>query len=140
MKKILYLFLAVTIFACSTDSDGNSNTSSVEGRWNLSSSSNNGVEENLNYCDLKTYIELNNDGSGLGYVYYTDTPNNPEIEPCGLDFTFDITFSETSNNVYSMNWEDNDFNVTGTADVNNNILTFNYTDEGEYFESNFTKN
>ena len=140
MKKILYLFLAVTIFACSSDSDGNSNTSSVEGRWNLSSSSNNGVEENLNYCDLKTYIELNNDGSGLGYVYYTDTPNNPEIEPCGLDFTFDITFSETSNNVYSMNWEDNDFNVTGTADVNNNILTFNYTDEGEYFESNFTKN
>ena len=140
MKNILYLFLAVTIFACSTDSDGNSNTSSVEGRWNLTLSSNNGIEENLNYCDLETYIELNNDGSGLGYVYYTDTPNNPEIEPCGLDFTFDITFSETSNNVYSMNWEDNDFNVTGTADVNNNILTFNYTDEGEYFESNFTKN
>jgi len=140
MKNILYLFLVLTIFACSSDSDGNSNTSSVEGRWNLSSSSNNGVEENLNYCDLKTYIELNNDGSGLGYVYYTDTPNNPEIEPCGLDFTFNITFSETSNNVYSMNWEDNDFNVTGTADVNNNILTFNYTDEGEYFESNFTKN
>jgi len=140
MKNLFYLFLAVTMFACSSDSDGNSNTSSVEGRWNLSSSSNNGVEENLNYCDLKTYIELNNDGSGLGYVYYTDTPNNPEIEPCGLDFTFNITFSETSNNVYSMNWEDNDFNVTGTADVNNNILTFNYTDEGEYFESNFTKN
>ena len=140
MKNILYLFLAVTIFACSTDSDGNSNTSSVEGRWNLTLSSNNGIEENLNYCDLETYIELNNDGSGLGYVYYTDTPNNPEIEPCGLDFTFNITFSETSNNVYSMNWEDNDFNVTGTADVNNNILTFNYTDEGEYFESNFTKN
>ena len=140
MKNILYLFLAVTIFACSTDSDGNSNTSSVEGRWNLTLLSNNGIEENLNYCDLETYIELNNDGSGLGYVYYTDTPNNPEIEPCGLDFTFNITFSETSNNVYSMNWEDNDFNVTGTADVNNNILTFNYTDEGEYFESNFTKN
>ena len=139
MKKLL-LLSAFIIFACSSDSDGNSNTSSVEGRWNLSSSSNNGVEENLNYCDLKTYIELNNDGSGLGYVYYTDTPNNPEIEPCGLDFTFNITFSETSNNVYSMNWEDNDFNVTGTADVNNNILTFNYTDEGEYFESNFTKN
>ena len=139
MKKLL-LLSALLIFACSSDSDGNSNTSSVEGRWNLSSSSNNGVEENLNYCDLKTYIELNNDGSGLGYVYYTDTPNNPEIEPCGLDFTFNITFSETSNNVYSMNWEDNDFNVTGTADVNNNILTFNYTDEGEYFESNFTKN
>ena len=140
MKNLFYLFLAVTIFACSTDSDGNSNTSSVEGRWNLTLSSNNGIEENLNYCDLETYIELNNDGSGLGYVYYTDTPNNPEIEPCGLDFTFNITFSETSNNVYSMNWEDNDFNVTGTADVNNNILTFNYTDEGEYFESNFTKN
>ena len=140
MKNILYLFLAVTIFACSTDSDGNSNTSSVEGRWNLTLLSNNGIEENLNYCDLETYIELNNDGSGIGYVYYTDTPNNPEIEPCGLDFTFNITFSETSNNVYSMNWEDNDFNVTGTADVNNNILTFNYTDEGEYFESNFTKN
>ena len=138
MKKILYLFLAVTIFACSTDSDGNSNTSSVEGRWNLTLSSNNGIEENLNYCDLETYIELNNDGSGIGYVYYTDTPDNSET--CGLDFTFDITFSETSNNVYSMNWEDNDFNVTGTADVNNTILTFNYTDEGEYFESNFTKN
>ena len=138
MKNILYLFLVLTIFACSSDSDGNSNTSSVEGRWNLSSSSNNGVEENLNYCDLKTYIELNNDGSGLGYVYYTDTPDNSET--CGLDFTFNITFSETSNNVYSMNWEDNEGIVTGTADVNNNILTFNYTDEGEYFESNFTKN
>ena len=140
MKNLFYLFLAVTIFSCSSDSDGNSNTSSVEGRWNLSSFRENGVEENLNYCDLKTYIELNNDGSGLGYVYYTDTPNNPEIEPCGLDYTFNITFSETSNNVYSMNWFVDEFNVTGTADVNNNILTFNYTDEGEYIESKFTKN
>ena len=137
MKKLL-LLSALLIFACS-DND-NSNSSSIEGKWNLTSEKFNGVDSNLNSCSLQSYMLLSEEGDGLYYIYYTDFPDDPQIEPCGLDFTFNITFSETSNNVYSMNWEDNDFNVTGTADVNNNILTFNYTDEGEYFESNFTKN
>ena len=35
MKKLTYLFLALLIVACS--SDDNSNSSSIDGRWNLTS-------------------------------------------------------------------------------------------------------
>ena len=32
----------------------------------------NGIAENLNSCDLETYMQLSNNGSGFLYVYYTD--------------------------------------------------------------------
>ena len=138
MKKITYLFLEFLIVACS--SDDNSNSSSIDGRWNLTSIKYNGSNETLNSCDLESYLILNQNGSGTGYTYYTDYPDNPEIEPCGLDFTFDISFSETSNNVYSMNWDYGDGDEeNGTAEINSNILTVNSTYDGDNWETKFTK-
>ena len=140
MKKLLLLTFALFLFACDGGDDNGTNPTSIEGRWNLTSITYEGVEEDLNYCDLETYIELNNNGTGIYYLYYTDWPENPEIEPCGLDVMLDITFANTSSNTYSMvvDWEESD--ASGTATVNNNILTFSgLTFEDLPFVEVFTK-
>ena len=140
MKKTFLFFSAILIFGCSSDDNDNSNSSSIEGRWNLTSMSFQGVEQDLNSCDLETYIELNNSGTGIYYLYYTDWPDNPEIEPCGLDVMYDITFANTSSNTYSMDVDFEESVASGTATVNNNVLTFSgLTFEGLPFEDMFTK-
>ena len=140
MKKTFLFFSAILIFGCSSDDNDNSNSSSMEGRWNLTSMSFQGVEQDLNSCDLETYIELNNSGTGIYYLYYTDWPDNPEIEPCGLDEMYDITFANTSSNTYSMDVDFEESVSSGTATVNNNVLTFSgLTFEGLPFEDMFTK-
>ena len=140
MKKLL-LLSALLIFACSSDEGyDNSNPSSIVGRWNLTSVKYNGSYETLNSCDLESYLIFNQNGSGTGYTYYTDYPDNPEIEPCGLDFTFDISFSETSNNTYSMNWDYGEGDEeNGTAEINSNILTFYSNYDGDNWETKLTK-
>ena len=140
MKKLLLLTFALFLSACDGGDDNGTNPTSIEGRWNLTSMSFQGVEEDLNYCDLETYIELNNSGTGIYYLYYTDWPDNPEIEPCGLDEMYDITFANTSSNTYSMDVDFEESVASGTATVNNNVLTFSgLTFEGLPFTEVFTK-
>ena len=66
MKK-LFLLSALLIFAC--NSDDNSNSSSIEGKWNLTSEKFNGVDSNLNSCSLQSYMLLSEDVNGLYYIY-----------------------------------------------------------------------
>jgi len=141
MKKLLSLTFALSLFACdSGDDNDNSNSSSIEGRWNLTYMTFQGVEQDLNSCDLETYIELNNSGTGIYYLYYTDWPDNPEIEPCGLDEMYDITFANTSSNTYSMDVDYEESVSSGTATINNNVLTFSgLTFEDLPFTEVFTK-
>jgi|SaaInl1SG_22_DNA_1037389.scaffolds.fasta_scaffold08063_4 hypothetical protein len=141
MKKLLLLTFALSLFACDGgDDNDNSNSSSIEGRWNLTYMSFQGVEQDLNSCDLETYIELNNSGTGIYYLYYTDWPDNPEIEPCGLDEMYDITFANTSSNTYSMDVDYEESVSSGTATINNNVLTFSgLTFEDLPFTEVFTK-
>jgi hypothetical protein len=141
MKKLLSLTFALSLFACDGgDDNDNSNSSSIEGRWNLTYMSFQGVEQDLNSCDLETYIELNNSGTGIYYLYYTDWPDNPEIEPCGLDEMYDITFANTSSNTYSMDVDYEESVSSGTATINNNVLTFSgLTFEDLPFTEVFTK-
>ena len=92
MKNLFYLILLACVLSCSDGDDNNynSNLTSIAGKWNLSSQSYNGIAENLSSCDLESYMQMSNNGSGIYYIYYTDFPDNPEIEPCGLDSTFDV--------------------------------------------------
>ncbi len=141
MKKLILLTFALSLFACDGGDDNGTNPTSIEGRWNLTSVTYDGVEEDLNYCDLETYIELNNNGTGIYYLYYTDWPENPEIEPCGLDDMLDVMYNGLSNNTYSMivDWGDGEM-ASGTATINNNILTFSgVTFEDLPFTEVFTK-
>jgi len=139
MKKLILLLFIPLVFACSDDSD-NSNPLSIVGRWNLTSVKYNGSYETLNSCDLESYMIFNQNGSGTGYTYYTDYPDNPEIEPCGLDFTVDISYLETSNNTYSMNFDYGEGDVANwTAEINSNILTFYSTIDGDSWETKLTK-
>ena len=139
MKKLL-LLSALVVFACSNDDSNDTNSTSLEGRWNLSSQSYNDIPEDLNSCDLETYMQLSNNGSGFIYVYYTDFPDNPEIEPCGLDVTYGVDSSLISNNTFSMTWDYGDGdNEVGEAVINDNILTFTSVYEGANYVTTFTK-
>ena len=140
MKKLLLLF-ALLIFACSNDEGyDNSNPTSIEGKWNLSSQTYNGVAENLSSCDLESYMQLSSNGSGTYYIYYTDFPDNPEIEPCGLDSTFDVISTYMSGIFFTMTWDYGDGdNEVGEAIINDDILTFTSVYEGANYVTTFTK-
>jgi hypothetical protein len=137
MKKLL-LLSALLIFACSDDD--NSNSSSIEGRWNLTLQKVNGIDSNLDSCSLESYMLLSENGSGLYYIYYTDFPDDTQIEPCGLDDTFNVSSTFITNNSFSMTWNyDVDDIEEGTAEINSNILTFLSLYDGDNYETVFTK-
>ncbi|MDA8731536.1 lipocalin family protein [Flavobacteriaceae bacterium] len=127
LKSIVLLLLFMILIGSCGDND-DSDALSIEGRWNLSSISINSFSEQLNSCDLETYIDLRGDGSGSEYLYYTDSPNNPNIEPCGLDLISDVSYSTNPNlsNTFSftITYGANDDFITGNAIINENTLVF----------------
>jgi hypothetical protein len=125
MKKIILLSVLLVI-ACTSEDNDNTNTS-IEGRWNLTSSS---VEE-IGVCSQQTYMQLSNNNSGVLYEYYTDFPDNPEIEPCGLDGAYDISYSQISDNTYNfiLDYGGGD-TESAEATVSDNVLTLFSSDEG----------
>lgn len=142
MKNLFYLILLACVLSCSDGDDNNynSNLTSIAGKWNLTSQSYNGIAENLSSCDLESYMQLSSNGSGTYYIYYTDFPDNPEIEPCGLDSTFDVISTYMSGIFFTMTWDYGDGdNEVGEAVINDNILTFTSVYEGANYVTTFTK-
>ena len=117
MKKLL-LLSALLIFACSSDEGTNSNSTSFEGRWNLNSISENGVEIH-DSCDLETYMVLSESNTGTYYQYYSD---DPDTEPCGLDATYQLTWSQVNGSNYNISF---DFGGSFPA-VLTNVLTIDF--------------
>ena len=85
-------------------------------------------------------MQLSSNGLGTYYIYYTDFPDNPEIEPCGLDSTFDVISTYMSGISFTMTWDYGDGdNEVGEAVINDNILTFTSVYEGVNYVTTFTK-
>ena len=138
MKKLIYLFLTVLIVACSGDdsnnandtNDGDSNsTQNLVGTWQLNSISVNGVDGG-DSCLLESYMVLTNSNTGVYYQYYSD---DPATEPCGLDISYDLTWSQIEGSSYLITF---DFGSSFTA-VLTNVLTLDIGDGEVYI---FTKN
>ena len=146
MKNFIYLFLAVTIFSCSSDSDESSNTSSVEGRWNivsvysyiLQSDSNSGQDDNgnNNYLPEGYYIDLEetcanenyficNDNSGTMFFHFNEDTNGSIID-CfqSSSDNFSYTNSEDSFTQFVFTLESGGQLIVELSDDRNN-LTFN---------------
>ena len=121
MKKIIYLFLTLLIVGCSSD---DTVSVSFEGSWKLSSISENGVDVH-NSCDLESYMLLTESNTGTYYQYYSD---NLTTEPCGLDVTYNLTWSKLEGSNYLITF---DFGQSITA-VLTSVLTLDYGD-GEKF-------
>ena len=126
MKKLLYIFLGLSlIFACSDDSPSDDSTS-IEGRWNLISITDCGNVQELNSCALQSYITFNNE-LGESFFYFDDGSNTPcEIET----EVFSYYAATDSPNTYAISFEGD----TLTATVTDNTLTvieeFNASDTG----------
>ena len=59
MKKLVYLFLTVLIVACSGDDSNNNNvTNSLEGRWDYTSSYDDGLGHNQNLTLLTVTLKI----------------------------------------------------------------------------------
>lgn len=123
MKKLLFTFC----FLFLTCADNGDSDSSIAGRWNLTSLSENGIVDNLSSCDLKSYMILSENNSGIYYQYYTDY-DNLEIEPCGLDLTSNIILEYVKENTYLVTFTSNydGFTQTGSAEINNDVFTYSY--------------
>ena len=127
MKKLIYIFLTVRIVACSGDSDDGS--VSFVGNWQLNSISENGVDVH-DSCDLESYMVLTNSNTGVYYQYYSD---DPATEPCGLDISYNLTWSQIEGSSYLITF---DFGSSYTA-VLTTVLTLDFGDGDQII---FTKN
>jgi len=139
MKKLILLLFISFVFTCSNDDD-NSSATTIEGKWNLTSQYINGIVQSIDSCTLQSYMLLSEQGSGLYYIYYSDFPENPEIEPCGLDVTFNVNSSYITDNTFSMTWDYGGGDIeNGSAEINNNTLIFTSAYDGDNYETIFTK-
>ena len=136
MKKLLFLFTAILFISCSGDDDNDSK--SIIGRWNLSTFLFNQEQEILNSCDIQSYLEITENGTGKYYLFYSD---DLEIEPCGLDVIYDLTYSlRGDGKTYTMifDYGDGDYQ-TGDVVINNNTLTFTSEYDGNNHIITFIK-
>jgi len=110
MKKLILLLFIPIFFACSDD-DSNEESGSIEGRWYFTEYYEDGEESILEDCDLETYMDLLEGGTGEYYLYYTDGPP----EPCGLDIIYSIDYYSVPNttNMFSITLDFGD--GTGTT-------------------------
>tara|TARA_B100000780_G_scaffold90361_1_gene62432 strand:+ start:408 stop:797 length:390 start_codon:yes stop_codon:yes gene_type:complete len=129
MKKIIYLFLTVLIVGCSGSSGGGS--VSFVGNWQLNSITENGVDVH-DSCDLESYMVLTNSNTGVYYQYYSD---DQETEPCGLDASYNLTWSQIEGSSYLITFEDG--SSSSYTAVLTNVLTL---DVLEGYKLIFTKN
>ena len=136
MKKLLYLFLVFGLFACSDDSEDD-DSSSIVGRWNLTSFVEDGIQEQLDSCDLQTYMDLLEDGIGYYYQYWYE-----DNKPCGIDIVYNVSYYSVPNNsnLYSITLDYmNGYTTTLDGDLEGNMLTLSGTDFDEYIVATFTR-
>ena len=132
MKNILLLSVLV-IFSCSGgDDSSDNNTNSIDGRWNIVSITENGVQIELNSCTAQTYMMLNN-VQGSVYVYGNPTDIQgecQEIQVRQLSYSTtdvpNIFIFSCPNNTnacdITVNLEGNDLIWEQTSDLGNETL------------------
>ena len=108
MKKLLYLFFAITLLGCSSNDD--SSDSPLVGTWQLVSIKANGIPIH-NECDLENNITLLEGNTGTYFEYY----NWQNTKPCELIETYDL--------IWSNGTSDSKYNITIEGDIS--IFTLN---------------
>ena len=116
------------IVACGGNDSDDSNTSLV-GNWQLTALLESGIPIH-NSCDLESYMSLTESNTGTYYQYYSD---DLPTEPCGLDATYGITWSQGEGSNYLITF---DYGGSFTA-VLTSVLTL---DSGDGDQFVFVKN
>lgn len=97
MKKILFLFLSLCLFAsCSDDDDSSTDDGTrIVGKWYLESVRPIGGQNTLNSCNQESYIEFNADGSANSEFYEENEST------CESDGENSGTWTYNGNNSYT---------------------------------------
>ncbi len=117
MKKLLILFLSISLFtACSDDDDDSASDDNIVGTWVL-------VEANsipgytVDDCTSQSTITFNTDNSASSTFYSNVDGSCESANDTG-------TWSSSSNSQYTIEIPGFDAPVTGTITFNNNRFTF----------------
>ena len=97
-----------------------------------------GIQEQLDSCDLQTYMDLLEDGIGYYYQYYSDND-----EPCGVDIVYNVSYYSVPNNsnLYSITLDADGERITLEGDLEGNMLTLSGNSaDMEYIVMIFTRN
>ena len=127
MKKLLYLLFAICLIGCSDD-DSSDDSNSIEGRWNLVSTTDCGDPQEIIPCRLLNYMTFNNRlGEITAYNLIDEVPGTCQITDIDeVSYTVD----PNSSNTYII-LDNGEFH---TASVNGKTLTiideFNASDTG----------
>ncbi|MUP46239.1 hypothetical protein E0K83_10845 [Gramella sp. BOM4] len=97
MKKLLILFLSLSLFtACSDDDDANTDDGmEIVGKWYLESLRPVGGQNTLSTCNQDSYIEFEADGSATSEFYEENDSN------CESEGVVPGTWSYNGNNSYT---------------------------------------
>ncbi|MCG9973313.1 lipocalin family protein [Christiangramia crocea] len=81
MKKILILFLSLSLFASCSDDDGTNTDdgSKIVGKWFLLDVRSSGQQNTLSECNQQSFIEFMADGSATS-EFYEETDGNCELD------------------------------------------------------------
>jgi|SRR5690554_1863981 len=128
MKTLsLFLLMAVLLVGCSKDDDS-SESASLIGTWKLTAEKLNGVNEDLDACDLKTTLVFS--AATLKFTAYFGENCEESFEETG-DYT-------RNGNTITIVFEDETQSVEITK-LTNTTLEVTDEDEGEVFVSIFTR-
>ena len=96
MKKLLYLLFAICLIGCSDD-DSSDDSNSIEGRWNLVSTTDCGDPQEIIPCRLLTYMTFNNRlGEITAYNLIDEVPGTCQITDIDeVSYTVDPNSSNT---------------------------------------------
>jgi hypothetical protein len=132
MKKLLYLFIASTIFmSCSSNDD--SDLDQVIGTWQLITETENGVDQSTT-CSKKSTATFSNNGNFSTIFFYSDSDVDSTCESGNSSGTWEsagnsnytLTFEDGDSNTTKLNFTDNNnqFSVTTTENYNDQTFTY----------------
>ena len=125
MKKLLLLSVLL-IFTCSSDDSNDNNTNSIDGRWDIVSITENGVQIELNSCTVQTYMMLNN-GQGSVYVYGNPTDIQGECQEIQV---IQLSYSSTDvPNIFILSCPNNTNACDITVNLEGNNLIWEQTSD-----------
>ena len=133
-NKFLILSLLVSSFftACSSDDDGGDNIDPIIGTWQKTAEIEDGVEIELDECELQSTFTFTSNGelSSISYYEYEDE--------CLFD-TSSSNWDNQGNNVYGIGEEAIEDSIEFTFSNNNNTISYEYEFEGVVTEYIYTR-
>lgn len=145
MKKLflLILFISTILASCTSDDDNNSITeANLIGKWQYTGSTENGVADQPDECDLMDTIEFSADHKGKNNTFYTNTTttNGQTTTTCEIDGDSLFSWSLAGDQLTKSFGPSEDSETSTILEINSSILKIQFSGEdgGEKYIDTYT--